>query len=129
MSVILALAYLTFTVMRLYHGPVLTEEPISDAESYTFSAVWLTFGCVLLVIGAALDSKPVRLASAAVVTLTVAKVFLLDMADLAGIWRALSFIGLGLVLVGIGYLYQRVLFPGNRSQRSAIGNQENGASP
>ena len=28
-----------------------------------------------------------------------------------GIWRALSFIGLGLVLVGIGYLYQRLLFP------------------
>jgi uncharacterized membrane protein len=33
------------------------------------------------------------------------------MAGLAGIWRALSFIGLGLVLVGIGYLYQRLLFP------------------
>ena len=33
------------------------------------------------------------------------------MADLAGAWQALSFIGLGLVLVGIGYLYQRLLFP------------------
>jgi uncharacterized membrane protein len=43
--------------------------------------------------------------------LTVAKAFLIDMGGLAGIWRALSFIGLGLVLVGIGYLYQRVLFP------------------
>jgi hypothetical protein len=30
---------------------------------------------------------------------------------LAGIWGARSFIGLGLVLVGIGYLYQRLLFP------------------
>jgi uncharacterized membrane protein len=30
---------------------------------------------------------------------------------LTGIFRALSFIGLGLVLVGIGYLYQRLLFP------------------
>jgi uncharacterized membrane protein len=46
-----------------------------------------------------------------VVILTVAKAFLIDMAALAGIWRALSFIGLGLVLVGIGYLYQRLLFP------------------
>ena len=33
------------------------------------------------------------------------------MAGLTGIWRALSFIGLGLVLVGIGWLYQRLLFP------------------
>jgi uncharacterized membrane protein len=52
-------------------------------------------------------------------------VFLLDMADLAGIWRALSFIGLGLVLVGIGYLYQRVLFPRIRDQRSVVSNQGN----
>jgi uncharacterized membrane protein len=116
-SVILALGYLTFSVMRLYHGPVLVG-PIGDAESYTFSAVWLAFGCVLLVIGAALDSKPVRLASAAVTTLTIAKVFLFDMADLSGISRALSFIGLGLVLVGIGYLYQQVLFPRIRDQGS-----------
>jgi hypothetical protein len=28
-----------------------------------------------------------------------------------GIFRALSFIGLGAVLVGIGWLYQRMLFP------------------
>ena len=33
------------------------------------------------------------------------------MAGLTGVFRALSFIGLGLVLVGIGWLYQRLLFP------------------
>jgi len=66
---------------------------------------------VLLIVGLLLDSKPARLASAAVVSITTAKVFLLDLADLAGLWRALSFIGLGLVLVGIGLLYQRLLFP------------------
>ena len=41
------------------------------------------------------------------ILLTIAKVFVIDLAGLAGIWRALSFIGLGLVLVGIGYVYQR----------------------
>jgi uncharacterized membrane protein len=115
-SVVLALAYITLEIMRLYHGPSLTG-PIGDAESYTFSAVWLAFGVMLLVIAVPLDSKPTRLASAAVVALATAKVFLLDLANLGGIWRALSFIGLGLVLVGIGYLYQRVLFP----RRSAPG--------
>jgi uncharacterized membrane protein len=64
-----------------------------------------------LIVGIVLQSQPARLASAAVVVLTVAKVFLVDMADLTGIFRALSFIGLGLVLVGIGWLYQRLLFP------------------
>ena len=58
----------------------------------------------------AMRSQPVRLCSAAVVLLTVAKVFLLDTAGLTGLWRALSFIGLGLPLVGIAYLYQYLLF-------------------
>jgi uncharacterized membrane protein len=110
-AVALALAYLTLEVVRFYHGPVLTAGSVTDPEQYTFSAVWLGFGVLLLLIGLLLNSKPARLASGAVVTLTIAKVFLVDMAGLAGIWRALSFIGLGLVLVGIGYLYQRLLFP------------------
>jgi uncharacterized membrane protein len=110
-SVGLALLYLSLQVTRLYQGPVLTEGPMTNAEQYTYSAVWLGFGVVLLLAGIALSSKPVRLASAAVTLLTIGKVFLVDMADLAGVWRALSFIGLGLVLVGIGFLYQRLLFP------------------
>jgi uncharacterized membrane protein len=32
------------------------------------------------------------------------------MAGLSGVFRALSFIGLGLVLVGIGLVYQRLLY-------------------
>ncbi len=106
-AVLLGLAYLTLQVMRLYHGPVLTDGPVGDAEQYTFSAVWLAYGVVLLGVGFLINSKPARLAAAAVILLTIAKVFVIDLAGLAGIWRALSFIGLGLVLVGIGYVYQR----------------------
>jgi uncharacterized membrane protein len=127
-SVVLGLAYLTLEVMRLFHGPVLTDGAIGDPEQYTFSAVWLAYGVVLLVVGLVLGSKPTRLASAAVILLTVAKVFVIDMADIAGIWRALSFIGLGLVLVGIGYLYQRLLFPAGRNQASVISNQEDASA-
>ena len=118
-AVALALAYLTLEVARLYHGPVLTTGPIGDAEQYTVSGVWLAYGVALLISGVLLHSKPTRLASAAVVTLTIGKVFVVDMAGLSGIWRALSFIGLGLVLVGIGYLYQHMLFP--RTARPAPG--------
>jgi uncharacterized membrane protein len=44
-----------------------------------------------------------------VIELTTVKVFGVDLADV-GHWRALSFIGLGLVLVEVGYLYQYLLF-------------------
>jgi uncharacterized membrane protein len=110
-SVALALMFLSLEVTRAFHGPVLTAGVTTDAEQYTYSAVWLGFGVVLLLLGIAIGSKPARLASAAVVLLTIAKVFLVDTAGLTGVWRALSFIGLGIVLVGIGLLYQRLLFP------------------
>ena len=107
----LALAYLSLQIRALYHGPVLTEDATSDAEQYTYSAVWLAFGVALLSAGIRLRSLPLRIASAAVVLLTVLKVFLIDMSDLTGIYRALSFLGLGTVLIGIGWFYQRLLFP------------------
>jgi uncharacterized membrane protein len=110
-SVALALMYLSLQVRTLYQGEVLNEGPITDAEQYTYSAVWLVFGVTLLVVGMLLRSQAVRLASAAVVILTVFKVFLIDMSDLTGIYQSLSFIGLGIVLLGVGWLYQRLLFP------------------
>src|SRR5262245_1073026 len=110
-AVALALLYLSLEVRTLFHGEVLTRDPTSDAEQYTYSAVWLAFGVALLAAGVLLRSQAVRFASAAVVVLTVLKVFLVDMRDLTGIYQGLSFIGLGVVLLGIGWLYQRLLFP------------------
>ena len=107
----LALAYLTLQVRTLFHGPVLTAPFISDAEHYTYSVVWLAFGVALLLMGIALKSQPARLASAAVVILDTFKVFFIDLRDVQGLYRALSIICLGLVLIGIGWLYQRLLFP------------------
>ncbi len=110
-AVALALAYLSLQVRLYFHGPALTIGPTTDAEQYAYSAVWLTFGVALLMVGVGLKSQAVRLASAAVVILTVFKVFFADMRDLTGFYQAISFIGLGAVLMGIGLLYQRLLFP------------------
>jgi uncharacterized membrane protein len=45
-----------------------------------------------------------------VIALTIAKVFVIDISTLSDVYRALSFICLGLVLLPIGWLYQRILF-------------------
>jgi uncharacterized membrane protein len=83
---------------------------MSEPENYAYSAVTLLFGVLLLAIGFRLGSRPTRLASAAFVILAVLKVFLFDLSELEGLLRALSFIGLGAVLIGIGLAYQRLLF-------------------
>lgn len=82
----------------------------SDAEQYTYSIAWLLLGVVLLGIGLMVNSQRARLASAVVIALTIVKAFVIDMATLTGVYRALSFMCLGLVLVAIGWLYQRILF-------------------
>ncbi len=110
-AIAIALVYLTLEVRTMFHGPVIAGFKTSDAEQYAYSAVWLAFGVVLLLAGIALKSQPARFASAAVVILTVGKVFLYDLAGVQGVFRALSLICLGLTLMGIGWLYQRLLFP------------------
>ena len=119
-AVVLAIVYLSLEVRRFYQGPLLALGSISDAEQYTYSAVWLIFGVALLALGALIRSQPVRIASAAVVVLTVLKVFLIDLRDLTGLYQALSFIGLGGVLIGIGWFYQRLLFPRTGAARPQL---------
>jgi uncharacterized membrane protein len=109
-ALILALSYVTLEVRRFYHGAVLSGGAPSGAEQYTYSIAWLAFGVVLLGIGIAVNSERARLASAVVIALTILKAFLVDMSTLTGVYRALSFMCLGLVLVAIGWLYQRILF-------------------
>jgi uncharacterized membrane protein len=109
-ALILALSYVTLEIRRLYHGPILTSGATGDAEQYTYSIAWLAFGVALLGIGIVFNSQRARLASAVVIALTIVKAFLIDMSTLTGVYRALSFMCLGLVLVAIGWLYQRILF-------------------
>jgi uncharacterized membrane protein len=109
-ALILALTYVTAEIRRLYHGPVMVVGSTGGAEQYSYSIAWLAFGVVLLGIGILANSQRARLASAAVIALTILKAFVIDMSALTGVYRALSFMCLGLVLVAIGWLYQRILF-------------------
>jgi uncharacterized membrane protein len=109
-ALVLALSYVTLEIRRLYHGPQLTSGVTGGAEQYSYSIAWLAFGVALLGIGILFNSQRARLASAVVIALTILKAFLIDMSTLTGVYRALSFMCLGLVLVAIGWLYQRILF-------------------
>ncbi|KNY18088.1 membrane protein [Shinella sp. SUS2] len=109
-GVALAFAWVTLSVRRYWHGEGIADwKGFLQPETYTYSVIWLLLGVLLLVVGSKFDSKSIRLASAGLVLIAVVKVFLIDMANLEGILRALSFIGLGAVLIGIGLFYQKIL--------------------
>ena len=117
LCLVLIWTYLSLEVRRAFQGPVLILGTIGDAELYVYSAVWLGLALALLGIGILREVASLRYASLALLMVTVAKVFLIDMSELTGLYRVASFMGLGLILVGIGYLYQRFVFP-TSSQRS-----------
>jgi len=81
--------------------------PIGEAEMYAYSGAWLLLGAVLVAIGIRSGRKEIRLAALAVIALATFKVFLVDMDTLVGLWRVLSFLGLGLALIALGAIYRR----------------------
>lgn len=108
---LLLFVFATGTTRHAYQGGVMDiGRYTGELEFWTHSAVWLVLGVLVLGIGFRLQSLPVRLAAAALIALTILKVFLLDMAELTGALRALSFLGLGGFLILIGRYYQRILF-------------------
>ena len=111
LSYLLAFLYVTLSVRHLFHGASIGYDVgTTDAEQWAYSVAWLALGLVFLAYGVWRASPEARLASGALVLLSTLKVFLFDLAGVAGLWRALSFICLGLVLIGIGLAYQRLLF-------------------
>jgi len=79
----------------------------NDAELYGYSLAWLLYGAALILLAIFVDSRPLRHAAAGVILLAILKVFLIDAAGLTGLYRVASFLGLGLCLMVLGYLYQR----------------------
>ena len=106
-----ALAWVTLEIRRGFDSRVELFGGSTDVEWYLYSVAWLAFAVAALVIGLVRDNDWLRRAGLIGVGLVVAKVFLSDMAELEGVLRALSFIGLGGALVGLGYAYRRLRPP------------------
>ena len=111
LAFVLLWAWLTLETRHAFQGSVMQESHLSDLEYYAYSMAWLAYAGALLALGIRFGSRTLRYASLAVLMATVAKVFIGDMAGLAGLYRVASFLLLGLSLVGIGWLYQRFVFP------------------
>jgi uncharacterized membrane protein len=108
-ALVVGFAWVTLEVRHRFH-PIelsLDLEPILAAELYAYSGAWLAFGAALLALGIRQGVPALRLAALAAIGLTIVKAFFVDMAELEGLWRVLSFLGLGLALIALGSVYRR----------------------
>lgn len=111
LALVLLFGYVTLEVRHAFQGESLTILQSTGApEIWSYSVAWLGLGLAFLGYGLLRGSKEARLASAALVVLSVLKVFLYDLTGIGGFWRAFSVICLGGVLIGIGLVYQKLIF-------------------
>ncbi len=113
-----AFAWTTLEVRQVFHPGVVSffdapagDAPAGDAEVWAYSGAWLLLGAALMAAALRTGQRALRLAALGLVGLVTAKVFLWDMAGLTGLWRVLSFLGLGLSLIGLGAFYRRFVQP------------------
>lgn len=114
-SAFLFFVWATLEVRRAFHAPDLSGGRITDAESWAYSLCWLLVGGLFMAAGIIRRLPILRYAALAVLVVATIKVFLFDLAGLGGVWRALSFLGLGAALMTIALVYQRVLRPGEET--------------
>ncbi|MBI4056819.1 MAG: DUF2339 domain-containing protein [Elusimicrobia bacterium] len=77
------------------------------AKSFSISAVWGLYGFAWFLYGVWQERRPIRLLALVILSVTVLKVFLIDLSFLRTIWRILSLFGLGMVTMAVSYFYQR----------------------
>jgi uncharacterized membrane protein len=80
------------------------------ARDFSFSAIWIAYGAVMMMAGFWKRSAFIRWQALVLMAVTIGKVFLYDSRELQQVYRILSFIALGAVLMAISYAYHRDWF-------------------
>lgn len=104
LSASFAALYVGSEIRRWWHGADLNVGPTTDGELYSYTVAMLLVAAILLGFAFVRKSATLRKVALALVALTVAKVFLIDMSGLSGLIRVVSFLVLGLVLAAMAWV-------------------------
>ena len=107
-SGVAAFIFISLQIRHLWQDTINLHNPTSSGELYTYSAVWLVMAIATILSGAWKLGIQCYRAGMILLALVIAKIFIVDMSDLEGLLRVASFMGLGLALLGISFLHQRI---------------------
>lgn len=80
---------------------------LANLQQLTLSGVWLLYSIVLMMVGIWRRTATLRLMAIMLFGVAIAKIFIYDLSFLETLYRIFSFIGLGVILLVVSYLYQR----------------------
>lgn len=82
-------------------------EQLRNLKQLSVSGVWLLYSIALMAIGIWRREQGLRLLSIGIFGITILKIFLYDLSFLSTLYRIFAFLGLGLILLLVSYLYQK----------------------
>lgn len=100
--------FATLEIRHLWNEGIRLNMPVKEGELYTYSLVWLVISVAIMVHGAYRNNNDAKRAGVVALLVVIAKAFFWDMSDLDGLWRVVSFLGLGLSLLGIAFLFNKL---------------------
>jgi uncharacterized membrane protein len=80
---------------------------IQIERDFSYSALWMAYGAMLMAVGFFRRSAFVRWQALLLIAVTIVKVFVYDVSQLDRGYRIVSFIVLGALLLAISFVYQR----------------------
>jgi uncharacterized membrane protein len=89
----------------------LLDLSVRQQGQVVLSALWSLVGLAALIVGLRRNLAPIRTAGLGLLLVTVGKVFLYDLSTLTSVYRVISFIVLGLLLLLGAFAYQRLRPP------------------
>ncbi|MDZ7709258.1 MAG: DUF2339 domain-containing protein [Roseovarius sp.] len=101
--------YLALEIRRLWQGRDLSGPGVLEGELYSYTVALMAGALGCLAVAVLRRSEGLRRIAMAGVALTVAKVFVIDMGGLAGLWRVAAFLGLGLSLAALAWINARII--------------------
>ncbi|MBY6204272.1 DUF2339 domain-containing protein [Halomonas denitrificans] len=100
--------FVSFQVRHLWQGTVSLQTSTPAGELYTYSVVWLLMAVGAMLLAGMRQWPSLYRGGLVLLAVVILKIFLIDLSDLDGLLRVASFMGLGLALVGISFLHQRI---------------------
>ncbi|MBN1570696.1 MAG: DUF2339 domain-containing protein [Acidobacteria bacterium] len=87
------------------------------AQDLTYTLGWALFAMALLAAGIVLRNQPARIASLALLVITIFKCFFHDLARLGGLYRVASFVGLAISLILVALVLQKFVLSARKEER------------
>ncbi len=94
-------------LLHLHRKELISPRVLQYGQQMSLSLIWTVYAAFLIAVGIWRNYRLLRYMALALFGVTIVKVFFLDLAELERFYRIISFVVLGLILIGVSFLYQK----------------------